>query len=114
MFDFQDLNVYKKAKAFHSIIHLLITQNTFHKTVVDQLWRASFSNPLNIAEGSGRFSKKDRKNFFVISRSSVFEVVAILDLLNDAHSISSSEFEEFCAKAEELSKILYAMIKNLS
>ena len=60
--------------------------NSYEK---DLLSRASFSVVLNIAEGSGRFSKKDRQNFFVITRSSVFECVAILDVLKDNHVISS-------------------------
>jgi four helix bundle protein len=36
---------------------------------------------LNIAEGTSRFSNKDRKNFFVIVRGSAFECVAILEYL---------------------------------
>jgi len=43
---------------------------------------------LNIAEGSGKFSKADRKNYFVTSRGSVFECVAILDILNGEEFIS--------------------------
>jgi len=68
---------------------------------------------LNIAEGSGRFSKKDRRNFFVISRSSVFECVAILDILKDEQVLSASEFSAFYENAETLSKILFVMIRNL-
>ena len=68
---------------------------------------------LNVAEGSGRFSKPDRKNFFTISRSSLFEVVAINEVLKDEGLISEKEFHDFYIQAEELSRILLAMIKNL-
>jgi four helix bundle protein len=78
------------------------------------LGRASFSVVLNIAEGSGKFSRADRRSFFVISRASIFECVAVMDILSDEKIISKEEFIEFTEKAEELSKILYAMIKNLS
>jgi four helix bundle protein len=81
MFDFQKLEVYKKAKLFHQEIKVLIAENQLSHLEKDQLYRASFSIALNLAEGSGRFSKRDRKNFFVIARSSVFECVAILDIL---------------------------------
>lgn len=76
--------------------------------------RASFSVVLNIAEGSGRFSKKDRQNFFVITRSSIFECVAILDVLKDNNLITAEEYNSMENQADALSRILYAMIKNLN
>jgi four helix bundle protein len=69
---------------------------------------------LNIAEGSGRFSKADRRNFYVISRSSIFECIAILDVLKDEKVLEVSQYQDFYNKAEEISKMLFAMIKNLS
>jgi four helix bundle protein len=113
MFEFQKLEVYKKAKTFHTDATELITTIKPNKTVKDQLSRASFSIVLNIAEGSGRFSKPDRRNFFVIARGSVFECVAILDVLHDLKSIDEPNFHSFLKKADELSRILFAMVKNL-
>lgn len=57
MFDFQNLEVYKKAKLFHRGCKKLTLEKKFDAYVKDQLGRASFSVPLNIAEGSGKFSK---------------------------------------------------------
>jgi len=82
--------------------------------VVDQIGRASFSVPLNIAEGSGKFSKADRRNFFVIARASLFECIAILDILSDDGKVSNDELVELMNQADELSRMLYAMIRNLS
>jgi four helix bundle protein len=67
----------------------------------------------SIAEGSGRFTKPDRRNFFVISRSSIFECVAIYDILKDEGLIEEEMFLELYQESEELSKILFAMIRNL-
>jgi len=89
MFDFQKLIVYKKAKQFHSSCKDLILDNTFDRYVNDQLGRASFSVPLNIAEGSGKFSKKDRKNYFTTAKASVFECVAVVDILSDNNQIKN-------------------------
>ena len=114
MFDFQKLTVYQKAKVFNAESKRLINEKSLGRIVNDQLSRASFSIALNIAEGSGRFTNKDRRNFFIIARSSVFECVAILDILHDDNTIEKSEFENFQTMADELSRILYAMIKNLS
>ena len=113
MFDFHKLEVYIKAKAFHSDISAFLNSGTLNKSIYDQLFRASLSIPLNIAEGSGRFSKPDRRNFFIIARSSIFETVAILDILKDADKLSLNEFLELQSKADELSRMLFAMIKNL-
>ncbi|MCA6363370.1 MAG: four helix bundle protein [Bacteroidetes bacterium] len=113
MFEFRNLEVYKKSKAFHLSCKNIIGQHKLGSYIKDQLGRASFSIVLNIAEGSGKFSKPDRRNYFVTARGSVFECVAIFDLLKDDSKLSEDQFEELCANADELSRMLYAMIKNL-
>lgn len=114
MFDFQKLAVYKNAKMFHVNCKKIILEKTLDRYVVDQLGRASFSVPLNIAEGSGKFSKADRKNYFTIARASLFECIAVLDILRDEGKISESEFDQMIKDADVLSRILYSMIKNLT
>lgn len=63
MFDFEKLEVYKKAKAFNAkAYNYVIRGNGLDRTTKDQLRRASFSIMLNMAEGSSRFSRLDRRN----------------------------------------------------
>jgi four helix bundle protein len=112
MFDFQNLDVYKKTKQFHVDCKRLILSNKLDSYVKDQLGRASFIIVLNIAEGSGKFSKPDRRNYFVTARGSVFECVAILDILHDTRIINKEPFDGHLKNAVELSRILYAMIKK--
>jgi four helix bundle protein len=112
MFDFQKLEVYKKAKLFHIKCKMLINGKKFDPYVKDQLGRALFSVPLNISEGSGKFSKPDRRNFFITSRASVFECIAALDIQCDEETISKEEFNELMIMGDELSRILFSMIKN--
>ena len=113
MFDFEKLAIYAKAKAFNSEVWKFLNSKKIHSSTKDQLRRASFSIVLNIAEGSGRFSKPDRKNFYVISRSSVFECIAIFDVLRDEKFIDDESFNLFYGQGEEISKILFRMIQNL-
>lgn len=113
MFEFQKLEVYRKAKEFNRQISKLLFEIKVKRIVNDQLSRAALSIPLNIAEGSGRFSKPDRRNFFVISRSSVFECVAILDILKDQDIVTEETFQNLSSMADELSRILFTMIRNL-
>jgi len=68
---------------------------------------------LNIAEGSGRFTKPDKRNFYIISRGSAFECVAIFDFLYDQEIINKSDFDEFYKSLEEMSKMLFVMIRKL-
>ena len=84
------------------------------RTTHDQLRRASFSIMLNIAEGAGRFTKRDKRNFYVISRGSAFECVAIFDYLHDLKKIDPVTFKSFYQELDELSRMLFALIKKLS
>ena len=114
MFEFQKLEIYKKAKLFHVNSKRILVKTKLDRFVVDQLGRASFSIPLNVAEGSGKFSKADRRNYFTTARASVFECVDILDILRDEGKIPDGDFTKMMSDADELSRILFAMIKNLS
>jgi len=114
MFDFEKLTVYQKAKVFNSKVFACISHNEYlDRTTKDQLRRASFSIMLNIAEGSGRVSKEDRSHFFVIARGSTFECVATFDFLKDENLVDASLHQDIYKMAEELSKMLYTMSKNL-
>ena len=114
MFDFQKLEVHKKAKLLHMDCKKIIRKIKLDKYVKDQLGRASFSVALNIAEGSGKFSKADRKNYYTTSRASLFESIAVLDILCDESVITKDDFEIHFRKADELSRMLFSMIRNLS
>ncbi len=115
MFDFEKLFVYQKAKAFNQEIYSCIySDKTIDRIIANQLRRAALSVPLNIAEGTSRFSKPDRKNFYVIARGSVFECVAVFDILKEERKMQQEQYANLYGKADELSKILYAMIKVLS
>jgi four helix bundle protein len=113
MFDFYKLDVYQKAKAFCILIHKLISNRNFDRTTNDQLRRASFSIMLNIAEGSSRFSNKDRKNFMVIARGSAFEQAAIIEYLHEVSEINKDVYVSYLNCLEEISKMLFGLIKNL-
>ena len=91
----------------------IIQSIPYDKMVVDQLNRASLSIILNIAEGSGKFSNPDRKKFFIIARASIFECVAILDILHDENKIDDTIFKSQLAIGDQISRILFTMIQNL-
>ena len=64
MFDFERFSVYQKAKAFNKEISTWLRNNTKIDSLArNQLRRAALSIPLNIAEGTGRFTPKDVEAF---------------------------------------------------
>ena len=90
MFEFERLSVYEKAKKLNKSVTLFLENSLVDTITKSQLRRASFSVMLNIAEGSGRSTNRDKRNFLVISRGSVFECVAIFDYLKDINQIDAS------------------------
>jgi len=115
MFDFEKLDVYHKAKSFNKDVSIFLnTANSFDPISKNQLRRASLSIMLNIAEGSGRFTNPDRRRFYVIARGSTFECVALFDFLKDQAYLTDDSYAIFYKKADELSRMLFAMVKRLS
>jgi four helix bundle protein len=110
MFPLQELTVYQKSKVFHIECKKVLGKIKTEKYVTDQLGRASYSIVLNIAEGSSKTSKADRKNYFTTARGSTFECVAVLDLLKDENLIDEETYNTQITSAEEISKLLYTMI----
>ena len=112
MFDFEKLDVYKKAKELNKGILRLVRDNKIDSYLKDQLKRASTSIVLNIAEGSGKFSKADKRNFYTTARGSTYECVALLELFNEDGIISKEIFSDLYSKHEELSKMLLGLINS--
>jgi len=114
MFDFENLAVYKKAKNYNKSITRFLLTHKIDRSTQDQLRRASLSIMLNIAEGTGRATNPDKRRFYIIARGSAFECVSIFDYLLDVQVINKMQYDYFYSVLEEISKMLYAMIKNLS
>src|SRR5688572_16464842 len=112
MFPFENLEVYKKAYQFNRELYKLITRSTLLPYMKNQLGKAGLSIMLNIAEGSAKLTQRDRRNFFTHARGSTFECCSILSFLKDEGEISESLKLHFYTTLEEISKMLYVMIKN--
>jgi four helix bundle protein len=80
-FDHEKLDVYQEAIAFCGWVREFLAAISSKAAAKDQLDRASTSIPLNIAEGNGKFSARDRARFFEMARGSALECAACLDVL---------------------------------
>ena|ERR1700722_15764694 len=80
-FDHEKLDVYNDSIVFCGWAGEFLAGISAKAAVKDQLDRASTSIPLNIAEGNGKFSARDRARFLEIARGSALECAACLDVL---------------------------------
>ena len=80
-FDHEKLAVYQDSIKFVAWATGLLESIPKSMSAHDQLDRASTSVPLNIAEGNGKSTPKDRCKFFDNARGSALECAACLDVL---------------------------------
>jgi four helix bundle protein len=81
--------------------------------IVVQLRRAAISVCSNIAEGSARISKNEKKRFYEIARSSAVEIDTQMEIatnLNYLHNVNLQTFENHL---ESVFRILCKIIQNL-
>ena len=82
MLDYEKLDVYQCALRFAALVFQILQKiPRGHSELADQLKRATLSIPLNIAEGAGKPTAKDRSRFHAIARGSAMECGAVLDIL---------------------------------
>lgn len=94
-FSFFDLRVYKESKELVKSVYRLLEKFPKYETYAlgDQLRRSVTSVPSNIAEGSGRFSVKEKIHFIEIAYGSLTEALCQLDIANDLEYINDDEFD---------------------
>jgi four helix bundle protein len=106
-FDHEKLDVYQEAIAFCGWVGEFLSAISAKAAAKDQLDRASTSIPLNIAEGNGKFSAKDRARLFEMARGSALECAACLDVLR-VRKLASEE--QVVLSKERLARIVQMLV----
>ena len=113
MFDFEKLDLYQIIKNQNiKVLTLLKSNHQIDPYLLDQWKRASLSILLNLAEGTGRMAEQDKRHFLTIARGSVYESVAILNLLKDLQVLTENEYQDLYQGYESCSKMLLAMYRS--
>ena len=87
-FDHERLDVYCLSVDYVAFSYQIAKDLTgVHRPARDQWLRAAQSIPLNIAEGNGKQSLKDKSRFFEIARGSALECASIHDVLRVCDAI---------------------------
>lgn len=113
-FDHEKLKVYQKAIEFLSWFTQLQLEINVKNPVIDHLDRASNSIILNIAEGNGRFTSRDRCHFFDIAWGSALECAAGLDTLVARQIIETDRIIEGKEILVSIVSMLVGLIKSNS
>lgn len=113
LFEFQNWDVYKRSLLLTKelFLHCKQLSGSGHKNLADQLNRAASSIPLNLAEGVSRFSLKDKINFWRISKGSLSECVAIMDLSHIVTNLEIENKEKLIQEMAEIGKMLSGLIR---
>src|SRR6266508_1531570 len=80
----------------------------------DQLRRACYSVPLNIAEGSTRRGTREYRRYLDTAWSSLAEVQTALEIARDVGYLDPAGFGRLEALAIETSKTLYGLLRKIS
>lgn len=79
--------------------------------LLDQVRRAMASVVLNLAEGNARRSMTERRRFFEVSRASVAEVAACVDLLRAFGLANPARAESFKSRLGGISRMLWGLMQ---
>ena len=78
-----------------------------------QVERAAHSTAANIAEGYGRPSRQDYRQYLSIARGENAEVDTHLYAIREDHTYTAADVDHALSLVDEVSRMLMAMIKKL-
>jgi four helix bundle protein len=112
---YKDLDCYKKSRELRMFISVLVKKfpmdEKFH--LIAQVKRSSRSVTANIAEGYGRYTYTDTRNFFIIARGSATETMEHLATAFDEKYINEDELQTGEEKCETAFKLINGYIAYL-
>ena len=115
-FSFENLNVWQSSLDFANRVISIgtdLNSDRRHYRLIEQLESAALSVAQNIAEGKGRYAKKEFIHFLFIARGSLFEVITILTLFMQRQWIQQGQYDELKSRAYQIAGQLNALIESL-
>ncbi len=115
MFDFERLEVYGYARELvKKVLYFIANTDTVESSFKEKLKSTITSMLFNLAEGTGRMTHADKRQYLTVARSSVFETVAVLHVMLDLNMITEEQYKSFYDDLEQVSKMLLGMIRSFS
>ncbi len=109
---FDRVHSYKISSDVSDIVWKIVTKwNWFARTTIGSQWvRATDSISANIAEGFGRFHKKDKQKFYYNARGSAFESLHWAKKVQQRNLITEKEAILILKELEQLPKEINTLI----
>ncbi len=113
MFNFQNLKVWQKSVGLIVELDYLLDHLPRKEqfSLGEQMRRSGLSISCNIAEGSGRNSKKEAIYFYNIAKGSVYETVSLLEVMKNKGYLNASVHQRIYESCEEIAKMLSGLMK---
>ena len=115
-FGYEDLEVWQKAIDWASGIVSMcndLETDRKHFRLIEQLESASSSVAMNIAEGKGRYSKKEFVQFLYVARGSLYETLTLLELFLRQGWLSSNRHSDLKQEGKEIVKMLNSLARSI-
>jgi four helix bundle protein len=112
-FDHEKLDVYRKALEFVTWCGQLRGDSGVPRSTATSLDKASTGVALNIAEGNGKFSMKDRCRFIGHARTAALQAAATLDILAVRQAKGKRDVAEGKSFLADIVRMLVAWERNL-
>ncbi len=113
-FSHEKLIVYKRSLDFVEFVEKILSRMKDRLNVYDQIDKSSTSIPLNIAEGTGKFSVKDKNKYYDIARGSATESAACLDVMFKRNRITEEENIEGKEILYDIVSMLVGLVRSNS
>ena len=113
---YKDLVVWQKSIQFAcEIIDLIdtIESDRKHYRLIEQLESACTSVAMNIAEGKGRYSRKEFSHFLMIARGSLYETMTLLEIMKLKQWIPEDSYLNLERQSHEIGKMINALNRSL-
>jgi four helix bundle protein len=116
-FGYEDLDVWNRAIEFAvEVIEVVenISTDRKHYRLLEQIGGSCTSISMNIAEGKGRFSRKEFVQYLYISRGSLYETMTLLESFRRKKWISDKCYSKLETHGKEIASMLKGLINSIS
>jgi four helix bundle protein len=116
-FAYENLEVWDKSVDFAvDVIDTVdeISTGRKHYRLLEQIEASSTSVAMNIAEGKGRFSKKEFVQYLYIARGSLYETMTLLEVFRRKRWITDDQYSQLEVSGKEIASMIKGLINSVS